>query len=95
LDEAPNAALAERDYRAAQSLINSDQYDRAVSALEALVGAYPDHAGAHNDLGVLYAQVGDLARGIKHLEIALSISPGDRNARQNLDDIRKALKMCA
>ena len=59
--------------------------DEAIQNLEALLQSSPDHAMAHNDLGVLYFKAGDKVRAREHYEKAAQLEPGDIIFQKNLD----------
>jgi glycosyltransferase involved in cell wall biosynthesis/Flp pilus assembly protein TadD len=86
--------------QAPQSTISSgtDLHDRAkakaaegdlhgaIDDLNQYVAGAPDDANAHNDLGVLYFEVGDKNRALASYEQALQLEPTDHTYRKNLAD---------
>jgi len=56
----------------------------AIEALEGLVSENPEHALAHNDLGVLYQRGGDPARAMVHQKIASDLQPDNDIFAKNL-----------
>ena len=77
---------AEAMYRKIQPLINSDQTDSAIYALEELLVTYPKFALAHNDLGVLYYRQGDKTAAQLHYEHAARCEPNNMTFQKNLAD---------
>lgn len=74
-------------YSKALGLANSGNNKEALRVLESLVVEYPSHAVAHNDLGVLYQQEGDLSRARHHHEEACRLQPDNLTFRKNLADL--------
>ncbi len=64
-------------YREAVSLANAGNAGEAIRQLEAVLEQDNDHALAHNDLGVLYQQQGDLQRSRRHHEEAVRLKPAN------------------
>lgn len=77
-------------YDAARTMIESGNADNAVEILKKLLQTSPDHATAHNDIGVLYFQRGEIALAKEHLERSMSIAPSYTIACKNLADIYAA-----
>ena len=77
----------EQLYRQALELANSGKNSDALRALEDIIFRFPTYAVAHNDLGVLYQQEGDLAQARRHHEEALRLEPGNLNFQKNLADL--------
>ena len=77
---------AEKMYHDAQELINGNRKMDAVDALEKLLVSYPDHAFAHNDLGVLYLNEGDKGKTLHHYEKATALGPQNPVFQKNLAD---------
>ena len=75
---------ADQLYRDAQTVLSSGVPSQGISALERLVAEYPAYALAHNDLGVLYTQQGNLERACSHHELAVRYEPGNALFRKNL-----------
>jgi len=74
-------------HRQALELANSGKAADAVRALEELIMSHPTYAIAHNDLGVLYQQEGDLSRARGHHEEALRLQPANQVFKKNLADL--------
>ena len=74
-------------YQDAVSLANVGKTDEAIRQLEAVLEQDNDHALAHNDLGVLYQQQGDLQRSRRHHEEAVRIKPASVVFQKNLADL--------
>jgi glycosyltransferase involved in cell wall biosynthesis/Tfp pilus assembly protein PilF/SAM-dependent methyltransferase len=71
LAEEPSSA--EIYYKYAQILQATEHYDASLMQLQKVVLFNPRHVDAHNDLGVLYFQNGDIERAIEHLKVAVSL----------------------
>lgn len=76
-------------YQKAHAFLIQGSEDGAIKALAELVGLFPYHALAHNDLGVLYHRKGNAAQGLRHLEQAVRLAPDDAQARSNLAQLRQ------
>ncbi len=74
-------------HRQALELANSGKAAEAVRGLETLLVSYPEYSAAHNDLGVLYQQTGDLSRARRHHEEALRLQPANQIFKKNLADL--------
>ncbi len=74
-------------HRQALVLANSGKASEAVRALEELIMSHPAYAVAHNDLGVLYQQAGDLSRARHHHEEAARLQPANQVFKKNLADL--------
>jgi Flp pilus assembly protein TadD len=74
-------------YREAISLINADKHNEALQLLETLVSQDPDNALAHNDLGVLYQQSGNLQGARRNHEEAVRLKPASTIFQKNLADL--------
>jgi len=85
------AAAGETDsatlYRKARSLVQRGRTDQAIVSLEELLQTCPDHAEAHNDLGILYFGKGNREKALVHYEKAVAIDPTNRTALKNLADL--------
>ena len=77
---------AEKMYQNAQNLIEIGREKDGISALEKLVKAYPDHAIAHNDLGVLCYNHGSKEETLYHYEKAAQLEPYNDIFQKNLAD---------
>ena len=71
-------------YTNAQDLLKQGNEQEAVHELERLVQNQPDHALAHNDLGVLYQQQGALQKSQYHHELAVKADPANAAFKKNL-----------
>lgn len=77
----------EECYRAAIATAGEGKREEAIRMLEELTVRSPGHAAAHNDLGVLYQQAGDLDSALKHQELAATLSPATATYQKNLADL--------
>jgi Flp pilus assembly protein TadD len=77
----------EQLHQQALELSSSGNSGDARRALEDLIANYPNYAVAHNDLGVICQQEGDLAQARRHQEEALHLQPGNINFQKNLADL--------
>jgi glycosyltransferase involved in cell wall biosynthesis/Flp pilus assembly protein TadD len=73
-------------YQDVQKMLNSGEENEAVSALERLLRTYPDHAIAHNDLGVLWYNQGNKEEALNHYEKAAQLEPHNNTFQKNLAD---------
>ena len=70
-----------------ESLQATERVTERMAILQQLLAQNPDHAAAHNDLGVLCQQQGDAATSRQHHEAAARIEPGNALYRKNLADL--------
>jgi Flp pilus assembly protein TadD len=80
----PLVPSADQMYQNAQSIIGSGDSSQGIAALERLLAEYPTYSLAHNDLGVLYTQQGNLERACSHHELAVRYEPQNTVFRKNL-----------
>jgi Flp pilus assembly protein TadD len=73
-------------YTDIQKFIATDQTGKAIAALESYVQAYPEHALAHNDLGVLYYRTGQPREAIEQYRLAVDLDGENPVFRKNLAD---------
>lgn len=81
------ARSPEELHRAALTLANDGKPHDAVRLLEELLEQYGNYAPAHNDLGVLYQQQGDVRRSRRHHEEAVRLQPVNTVFAKNLADV--------
>ncbi len=74
-------------YKEGLQLANSGKNDEAIKLLEKLLEQEPDHAVAHNDLGVLYQKSGDINKSRRHHEEAARLQPANKIFQKNLADL--------
>ena len=101
--EAERAVGLMPDYAEARALLARVAFDVAVrrgrqgKPLEAIelfrrtVELDPDHAGAHNNLGILLVERGDLERAREHFEAAARARPEFEAAQKNLARVEERL----
>ena len=77
----------EPSYAEIQNMASRGQHDQALAALEQLVSRTPDHAVAHNDLGVLYANSGKTEKALQHYRRAVELDPEAIIYQKNLADL--------
>jgi tetratricopeptide (TPR) repeat protein len=88
-------------YQSAQEYAQNGESDSAMGKLEEILKHNPDHALAHNDLGVLSYQVGEVQRAREYYEKAVSLEPTNQTFLKNLaeyyllvmGEIEKALEL--
>jgi len=73
-------------YQAVQKAVAEDRGQEAVQMLEKLLAASPEHAQAHNDLGVLLYRAGDKNHAFDHYEKAVQHDPNNTTFQKNLAD---------
>ena len=76
----------EEMYQAAQKAANEGRGQEAIPILETLLAASPEHAQAHNDLGVLLYRAGDKNQAFDHYEKAVLHAPNNTTFQKNLAD---------
>ena len=74
-------------YREATALVAKENLLDAINLLKAVVQQAPEHAVAHNDLGVLYQRIGDRQQSRNHHETAAQLQPGNAVFQKNLADL--------
>ena len=77
---------AEELYKAAQEAAATGQGQEAIHKLETLLAASPDHAPAHNDLGVLFYNAGDKEGACEHYIKATQLDSANVTFQKNLAD---------
>jgi len=77
---------AEEQYEKIQILIDNGD-DAAVGLLEDFLISHPQHALAHNDLGVFYYNRDDKEKALDHYEQAVRLAPHNLNFQKNLADL--------
>jgi len=80
------AQSAEEAYSHVHELVNGGRQGEAIRELEKMVERYPDHALAHNDLGVLYYKDGVKEKSLRHYEHAARLEPENATFQKNLAD---------
>lgn len=81
-----DARTSSERYSAATSLVGSGQLDAAIVELKDLLAHDPTFAPAHNDLGVLCQQSGDLEKALASHQKAVDLQPHNTTYRKNLAD---------
>lgn len=78
---------ADELYQDALELARADKFDDARNLLELLLRGNPQHALAHNDLGVICYRLGDVAGAERHYQQAAQLEPACANFQKNLADL--------
>jgi tetratricopeptide (TPR) repeat protein len=65
---------AQKEFDRANELIGKQEFSKAIQSLNRAIAIYPAYAGAYNNLGVIYARLGDRAQEREALQKALSIN---------------------
>jgi tetratricopeptide (TPR) repeat protein len=78
-------------YQQSQAAGNDGDVGAAIAALEQLVGQQPDHAIAHNDLGVYYQKAGEPGKARSHFATALELEPMNITFEKNFADFQFAV----
>jgi Flp pilus assembly protein TadD len=73
-------------YQAAQKAVVENRGQEAIQMLEELLAVSPEHAQAHNDLGVLLYRAGDKNLVLDHYEKAVQFDPNNTTFQKNLAD---------
>src|SRR5580698_5289502 len=82
----PSAALkqADADYRAGVTALSRNDLKSALADFEQVVHLAPTAEQGHSALGAVLVRMGKNAEGIRELEKALAMKPGDGSAQMNL-----------
>jgi Tfp pilus assembly protein PilF len=86
-EAAPNigrGVTAAADYEAACGFLMAGKLAEAETLLRKVVLSDPGHAGAHNDLGVIFSHRGKTEQAVDHFEKAIELAPGSADAYTNL-----------
>jgi tetratricopeptide (TPR) repeat protein len=83
-DALANGASVEVSHERAQALAREGRTAEACEMLERFIATSPANALAHNDLGVLYYQMGDSARAQAEYEEAVRLDPENSDLKKNL-----------
>lgn len=86
-----NAARAEQDFVAASELALKGDTKAAIDLYRTILEQGIDSADLEYDLGNAYAQAGQLPQAVVAYERALRLAPDDRDARANLEVVRRRL----
>jgi tetratricopeptide (TPR) repeat protein/glycosyltransferase involved in cell wall biosynthesis len=79
-----NRKSPEELYAEAAGQAGAGNHQAALSILEKLVAVQPDHALAHNDLGVLLYQVHEKDKALAHYDTAVKLEPSNLTFQKNL-----------
>ena len=83
---AERSVTASEEYSQIQEYAARGEIENAIRVCEQFVRAYPDHAAACNDLGVLYYQSGRVAEAVIQYEEAVRLEPDNDVFQKNLAD---------
>lgn len=72
------------DFLRARSLQEAGQFDEAVEYYRSVLLDHPNHAGAHNNLGIIYQHKRDYARAADAYRKAIAAAPLDYRGYNNL-----------
>jgi tetratricopeptide (TPR) repeat protein len=81
-----NSESAEDAYRRLLQTLNTLTPEGAIVELEKLVESYPDFAIAHNELAVLYYNIGNKEKSLRYYQQAAHLQPGNMTLQKNLAD---------
>jgi len=81
----------QNSYEFAQQLIETGDLGQAAQQLEEVLRSAPDHAAAHNDLGVLQFRSGDHTAALAHMLQALRLEPSNMSYAENIIDVCHSL----
>lgn len=79
-----NQSPAEDRYANALTLLKQGDQQGTIRELERLIQCQPNHAVAHNDLGVLYQMDGVIDKSLQHHELAVKADPDNATFKRNL-----------
>ncbi|MBN2369632.1 MAG: tetratricopeptide repeat protein [Vicinamibacteria bacterium] len=90
---APDSDSIRRDLtralaRQAQEFLAQGNSRRAISFLDRALEITPDMAEAHENLGLIYYQLDEREKAVRHLSAALQSDPGRERARRALESLR-------
>ena len=71
------------------------QYHEAIEAFRKVSSLRPDLAEPHNNLAVIYNELGDLRAAVSELEVSLAKNPNYSTAQENLGDLYVKLALQA
>jgi len=88
-------------YQRAQAQVQNGEIEAAIQMLGEILKNSPDYALAHNDLGVLSYQTGEVQKALEHHEKAVALAPTNTTYVKNLaeyylfvmGEIEKALEL--
>lgn len=82
----PSAAMrqADADYRAGVAALNKNDLQTAEARFQAVTALVPDQEPGHSALGAVLVREGKVAEGIRELQRALALKPGDSAAQLTL-----------
>jgi Flp pilus assembly protein TadD len=87
IDGAPESSAAR--YNLAVLYLNTGRVEEAVAQYRAIAQATPrDSSNAYNQLGIIYAEKGDLRQAMESWQKALKIDPNNEQAQANLNQAR-------
>ena len=66
------------------NLVKQGKYDLAIKSYQKAIAINPDHASAHNNLGLVYVKQGKLDEAIAECKKALEINPNYLQAHYNI-----------
>ena len=91
-EAAPNIGkeVAAADYEAAYRLLEAGKMAEAEAILRKVLAADPDHAGAHNDLGVIFSDRGETEQAVDRFKKAIALAPDSADAYTNLGNLYHA-----
>jgi protein O-GlcNAc transferase len=84
--QVPSANLkqADADYRAGVAALAHNDLTTALADFEKVVRLAPSAEEGHSALGAVLVRLGRTSEGIRELDKALAMKPGDRNAQTNI-----------
>ena len=78
--------MAENKFKELQNSITGCNRQQIISKYNSFIIEFPLFALAHNDIGVIYTQVGDDAKALQHYEAAVRNQPDNATFAKNLAD---------
>ena len=91
IDDAPESSAAR--YNLAVLYLNTGRIEEAMAQYRAIVRATPrDSSNAYNQLGIIYAEKGDLRQAIENWQKALDADPNNERAQANLHQAQLMLR---
>jgi hypothetical protein len=74
----------EQYYKKAVNLLGQNRLEESIEYFEQVIKINPNHAPAHNNMGIALARIGQFDRAIEHFKIALRLRPDNQPYMQNL-----------
>ena len=81
-----NAESPDEIYQRLKQNLSTLSKAEAIDEFKKMLGSYPDFAIGHNDLGVLYTNIGNKEKALQHYQRAAQLQPDNITLQKNLAD---------